>query len=422
MNIHEYQAKEIFKRYGIPIHEGRLAGTPQEAYKIAQEIAEPNRMFAVKAQVHAGGRGKGGGIKIVKSPEEVRDAASKILGHNLVTPQTGPEGKPVHLVLIETTSPLAKEYYASVILDRSAAKPCLIASEAGGMEIEEVAAKAPEKILKQHFCPEKGLSREEAQRLAEKLIPYRRHSEAKPKNLALDPSPPSAAQDDGESLEMTDSNHTAIRQSFSQIFQSLSKLFLELDASLVEINPLAVMSSGEVVAIDAKINFDVNALYRHPEIAALRDPTQEDPREVEAKKFDLSYVGLDGNIGCIVNGAGLAMATMDIIKYAGGEPANFLDVGGGASKEKVAAAFKIILQDPKVKAILVNIFGGILRCDMAAEGILAAVKEVGVKVPLVVRLEGTNEKEGKEILKRSGLNIIPASGFAEAAEKVVAAL
>lgn len=344
-------------------------------------------LFAVKAQVHAGARGKGGGIKIVKSPEEVRDAASKILGRNLVTPQTGPEGKPVDSVLIETTSPLAKEYYASVVLDRSAAKPCLIVSEAGGMEIEEVAASHPEKILKIHFSPDKGLPPEESKQIAARLVPN-------PKQAAV----------------------------FAQIFDGMAKLFLELDASLVEINPLAVMGTGTVIAIDAKINFDDNGLYRHPEIAALRDPRQEDPREVEAKKFDLSYVGLDGNIGCVVNGAGLAMATMDIIQYAGGRPANFLDVGGGANKEKVTAAFKIILTDPKVEAILVNIFGGIMRCDVVAEGILAAVGEVGVKVPLVVRLEGTNVEQGKEILKRSSLKIISAASFKEAAEKVVAAL
>ena len=388
MNIHEYQAKEIFKRYGIPVHEGRVAKSADEAFQCAQELTSPGHSFAVKAQVHAGARGKGGGIKIVKFPEEVRDAARQILAKKLVTPQTGPEGKPVDCVLIETTTKLQKEYYASVVLDRSVAKPCLILSEAGGIEIEEVAAKDPEKILKWHFHPDQGLRPADAQRLAGRL----------------------AAGDPGKA------------PSFAKIFQAMAKIFLELDASLVEINPLAVMGSGEVIAIDAKINFDDNGLYRHPEIAALRDPHQEDPREVEAKKYDLSYVGLDGNIGCIVNGAGLAMATMDIIKYAGGEPANFLDVGGGANKEKVTAAFKIILKDPKVKAILVNIFGGIMRCDVVAEGILAAVAEIGVKVPLVVRLEGTNVKEGKEILKRSSLKIISAAGFAEAAQKVVAAL
>ena len=387
LNIHEYQAKEIFKQYGIPVHPSKLAKTAEEAYLAAKALERPGRDFAVKAQVHAGGRGKGGGIKLVKTAEQVREAASQILGKKLVTPQTGREGKPVDQVLIELTAALKKEFYVSVILDRSAARPCLIASEAGGMDIEEVASKDREKIIKIHFSPETGLEAEKSQKLASKW-----------------------------------GRNPAQIEIFSQTFQALSKLFLEWDVSLVEINPLAVMESGEVIAIDAKINFDDNALYRHPEIAAMRDPNQEDPREVQAKKHDLSYVGLDGNIGCIVNGAGLAMATMDIIKYAGGEPANFLDVGGGANKEKVSAAFKIILTDPKVKAILVNIFGGIMRCDVVAEGILAAVEQVGVKVPLVVRLEGTNVEEGKALLKKSSLKIIPAAGFAEAAEKVVAAL
>lgn len=386
MNIHEYQAKEIFKRYGIPVNEGLIVQTPEEAFEAARKLSQAGR-FAVKAQVHAGGRGKGGGIKIVKTPEEVKEVCRSLLGTKLVTPQTGAGGKRVSKILIEATSPIAREYYASIVLDRSAAKPCLIVSESGGVEIEEVASREPEKIFKHLFSPHDGLGEDEAYRAASQL---------------------------------TQDTNTA--KLFAAVFRPLAKLFLDLDASLVEINPLALMASGKVIAIDAKINFDVNGLYRHPEIAALRDPSQEDPREVEAKKYDLSYVGLDGNIGCIVNGAGLAMATMDIIKFAGGEPANFLDVGGGANKEKVTAAFKIILRDPKVKAILVNIFGGIMRCDVVAEGILAAVKEVGIKVPLVVRLEGTNVTEGKEILKHSGLNIISVSGFAEAAEKVVAAL
>ncbi len=393
MNIHEYQAKEIFKRYGIPTNPGALAKTPEEAHPITARLAQAgSSIFAVKAQIHAGARGKGGGIKLVKSPEEARDTTKVLIGKTLVTPQTGPEGKPVDCVLIEATSPLLKEYYASIVLDRSEAKPCLIASEAGGIEIEEVAAREPEKILKTHFSPFKGMTSEEAHEVARKLT-----------------------KDPGQA------------QTFAQVFQAMAKLFIELDASLVEINPLALMASGEIIAIDAKINFDDNGLYRHPEIAALYDPRQEDPREVEAKKIDLSYVGLEGNIGCIVNGAGLAMATMDIIKYAGGEPANFLDVGGGASKEKVAAAFKIILTDPKVKAILVNIFGGIMRCDVVAEGILAAVHELGSskdaisRIPIVVRLEGTNVKEGRAILEKSSLNLISASSFEEAAEKVVEA-
>ena len=387
-NVHEYQGKSLFKKYGIPFNEGGVADSPEEAFEIAKRLFEPGFTFAVKAQVHAGGRGKGGGIKLVKTPEEVRAAAVQILGKKrLVTPQTGPEGQPIQKLLIEKTTPLSTEYYVSVILDRSAEAPCLIVSPAGGMEIEEVAHTSPEKIFKHYFSVDQGLLEADAQKMAQRL-----------------------------SLNLV---QTAV---CARIFMALAKLFLELDVVLVEINPLALRVLGDIIAIDAKISFDANALYRHPEIAAMRDATQEDPREVEAKKFDLSYVGLDGNIGCVVNGAGLAMATMDIIKYAGGEPANFLDVGGGASKEKVTAAFKIILTDPKVKAILVNIFGGIMRCDVVAEGILAAIKDLGVKVPLVVRLEGTNVEQGKEILKKSGLNIIAASGFAEAAEKVVASL
>lgn len=387
MNIHEYQAKEIFKKYGIPINQGRLARSPDEAYQAALAFGKDRLLFAVKAQVHAGGRGKAGGIKLVKSAQDVKKATEEILDKKLVTPQTGKEGRPVESVLVELTKPLAQEYYLSVVLDRGKALPCLLVSEAGGMDIEEVAQHHPEKIHRRWFSLESGLGLSETQPIAAKLV----------------------------------SNPAQI-ETFAKIFQAASKLFLELDASLVEINPLAITEQGQVLAIDAKINFDDNALYRHPDIEALRDLHQEDPREVEAKKFDLSYVGLDGNIGCIVNGAGLAMATMDIVKYAGGEPANFLDVGGGANKEKVSAAFKIILKDPKVKAILVNIFGGIMRCDVVAEGILAAVQEIGVKVPLVVRLEGTNVKEGKEILKHSKLNVIAANTFSEAAEKVVKAL
>lgn len=388
MNIHEYQAKQIFSKYGITVNCGHTAKSAEEAFLAAQQLSKlPGSHYAVKAQVHAGGRGKGGGIKIVDSPEKAREAAAQILGKRLVTPQTGPEGRPVDLLLVERTSPLDREYYVSVVLDRGLAQPCLIASQAGGMDIEEVADKHPDKIFKTHFSSTQGLPDEEAQAMARRLV----------------------------------QNEKEIRD-FSKIFQAIAKIFIEKDASLIEINPLAVMKTGEVIAIDAKINFDDNALYRQTEVAALRDPHQEDPREVEAKQFDLSYVGLDGNIGCVVNGAGLAMATMDIIKYAGGDPANFLDVGGGASKEKVAAAFKIILKDPKVKAILVNIFGGIMRCDVVAEGILAAAAELGVQVPLVVRLEGTNAKEGKAILQNSKLNVITASGFAEAAEKVVAVL
>ncbi|MBI3307583.1 MAG: ADP-forming succinate--CoA ligase subunit beta [Candidatus Omnitrophica bacterium] len=387
MNIHESQAKEIFRKYNIPINQGRIAKTPDETFNAARELFKTGASLVVKAQIHAGARGKGGGVKLVKSPEEARSVAERLLGKNLITPQTGQEGKPVDSVLIEATTGIAREFYAAVVLDRGVAKPCLIISAAGGIEIEQVAHEDPSKIIKKHFSLDSGLDHKIALEAAKSLV-----SEFK------------------------------AQESFAAIFEAIAKIFLELDASLVEINPLAIMSDGAVIAIDAKINFDDNALYRHPEITAMHDPRQDDPREVQAKKFDLSYVSLDGNIGCIVNGAGLAMATMDIIKYAGGEPANFLDVGGGASKEKVAAAFKIILTDPKVKAILVNIFGGIMRCDVVAEGILAAVGEVGIKVPLVVRLEGTNVKEGKEILKQSSLNIIAAGSFGEAAEKVTAVL
>lgn len=387
MNVHEYQAKEIFKSYGIPINKAEVAKTADEAFEVAKRIGGEGTVFAVKAQVHAGGRGKGGGIKIVKTPEEVRTESEKIIGMTLVTPQTGPEGRPVDVVLIEATSPIKDEYYASIVLDRVTADPCLIVSAAGGMDIEAVAEETPEKILKQHFSADDGLSFDVALEVAKKVV-----------------------DDDGHA------------KAFAETFVAMSKIFLEKDCSLIEINPLSVMENGSVIAIDAKINFDDNALFRQPEIAKMRDEKQEDSREVEARQFDLSYVGLNGNIGCIVNGAGLAMATLDIITYAGGEPANFLDVGGGASKEKVAAAFKIILRDPHVKAILVNIFGGIMRCDIVAEGILAAVDEIGVKVPLIVRLEGTNVKEGKELLEKSSLNIISANGFAEAAEKAVAAV
>lgn len=386
LNIHEYQAKEIFKRYGIPINKSIPADTPEKAAEAAKQLLTPGFNIAVKAQVHAGGRGKGGGIKLVNTPEDTAKETQGMLGRKLVTPQTGAEGRLVSKVLIEATSPIEKEYYVSIVLDRGSEKPCLIVSEAGGMDIERVAKEFPDRIVKKTFSPDAPLSADEAKTAAAKLVKDPKHAEI-----------------------------------FAQVFQAMSKIFLDLDVALIEINPLAVMKNGTVIAIDAKINFDENALYRHPEVAELRDATQEDPREVEAKKYDLSYVGLDGNIGCIVNGAGLAMATMDIIKYAGGEPANFLDVGGGAGKEKVAAAFKIILQDPKVQTILVNIFGGIMRCDVVAEGILAAVDEVGVHVPIVVRLEGTNVKEGKEILKNSSLNIISANTFAEAAEKAVAA-
>lgn len=387
MNIHEYQAKEIFRRYGIPLNEGRVCRTPEEVFEAGQSLLKPGLRLAVKAQVHAGARGKAGGVKILDSAEKARDFARSLLGKNLVTFQTGPEGKPVDCLLVEATSQIQKEYYVGAVLDRSAARPCLILSESGGMEIEEIAKEHPSQIIKFHFSPHTGLDVADAEKIARQThLP--------------DPA----------------------QKTFARILTAVAKLFLDLDASLVEINPLGLMVTGELTAIDAKISFDDNALFRHPEVAKCYDSRQEDAREIEARKFDLSYVGLDGNIGCIVNGAGLAMATMDIIKYAGGEPANFLDVGGGASAEKVAAAFKIILQDSKVKSILVNIFGGIMRCDVVAQGIVEAIKEVGLNVPLVVRLEGTNVEQGKAILSRAGVNLISADSFAEAAEKVVATL
>lgn len=393
MNIHEFQAKELFQRYGIPFHKGVVVNTPEAAYQAANELYDPIRQFAIKAQVHAGGRGKGGGIKMTSDANEVKTFTAKILGKQLVTPQTGPEGKPVDCVLIESTSEIDIEYYASIVLDRSNYKLCLIVSRQGGMDIEEVARLEPDKIIKQHFELEDGLLEKDALQAA----------------LKLNSDPALAAE-------------------LARVFQAMAKLFVEQDCSLIEVNPLALMKNGRIIAIDAKINLDDNALYRHPETAAWYDPAQEDPREVDARKIELSYVGLDGNIGCIVNGAGLAMATMDIIKYAGGEPANFLDVGGGANKEKVTAAFKILLRDQKVKAILVNIFGGIMRCDVVAEGILAAIQDLeksGLeisKIPLVVRLEGTNVEKGREILEKSNLKIMTAASFEEAAHKVVGAI
>ncbi len=385
MNLHEYQAKDLFRQYQIPVSKGQVARSPEEAEKAARALGDGS--FAVKAQIHAGGRGKAGGVKIVRGIAEVRAAAQALLGKTLKTIQTGPSGQPVDQILIEIKSPISREFYAAIALDRSKAQPCLIFSEAGGMEIEEVAKTSPEKIRRKHFSARSGLSESEAKMVF-----------------------------DGSSLSAKDI------QSLYQILINLAKVFLETDASLVEVNPLAQLDSGEWIALDAKVRLDDNGLERHPELARLHDARQEDPRETEAKKFGLSYVGLEGNIGCMVNGAGLAMATMDLIKLAGGEPANFLDVGGGAAQEKVAAAFKLILTDPKVRAILVNIFGGIMRCDVIAQGILAAMKEIDLKVPLVVRLEGTQVKEGKEILKRSGLKIISAESLQEAAQKVVSSV
>ena len=383
MNLHEYQAKEIFARYGIPIPPaGQVARTPEEAVAAARAI--DGGKYVVKAMVHAGGRGKAGGVILTDNLEVVRSSAQKLLGTRLKTFQTSLQGQPVDQVLIEPQTPIAKEFYAAVALDRTNESPCLIFSEAGGVEIEEVAQKTPEAVLKKTFSARTGLSLSEARAFAGK-------SSVSPKQA----------------------------EELAGVFVSMAKVFIENDASLVEINPLCLTRTGGWVAVDAKVRLDDNALEFHPELARYHDPHQEDPRETEAKKFGLSYVGLEGNIGCMVNGAGLAMATMDLIKLAGGEPANFLDVGGGASKERVTAAFKIILTDPNVRAILVNIFGGIMRCDVVAEGILAAVRETSLKVPLVVRLEGTQSKEGKEILRKSGLEIISAEGLEEAAEKVV---
>lgn len=383
MNIHEYQAKDIFRQFGIEVPSGRVFDQSHLTLEGIRSVG--SGPFVVKAQVHAGGRGKAGGIKIVPTAEAAFEAAKSLLGQELVTYQTGGRGKPVDHVLVEPSRNIAKEIYLAVILDRERALPCVVCSDAGGVDIETIARQAPEKILKFHFDPD--------------VLPE-----------------PHAFEAFFQKLNVPGLN----RKELAGITGKLCKLFVTLDASLVEVNPLGLMQDKTLVPIDAKINFDVNALFRHPEIAALYDPRQVDTRETEAKKFDLSYVGLDGNIGCMVNGAGLAMATMDLIKFSGGEPANFLDVGGGATKEKVAAAFEIILKDTRVKAILVNIFGGIMRCDVIAKGILAATAEKNLKVPLVVRLEGTNVKEGKELIQKSKLSVISADSFEDGAKKVVA--
>ncbi|GIU78834.1 MAG: succinate--CoA ligase [ADP-forming] subunit beta [Bryobacteraceae bacterium] len=382
MKIHEYQAKEILARYGVPIPRGRVASTPAEARSIAEEIGA---RVVVKAQIHAGGRGKGGGVKLAATPAEAESVASQILGMTLVTHQTGPEGRLVRTVLVEETLPIAQELYAGIVLDRAQGKPVLMASAAGGMDIEEVAAKTPELILKEAFDPGDGLLPFQARKLAF--------------GIGLKGAAASAA---------------------AKLFQALARAWVETDASLAEINPLVVTEDQRVIALDAKFNFDDNALYRHPEIAALRDINEEDPLEVEASKFGLNYIKLDGNVGCMVNGAGLAMATMDIIKYAGGNPANFLDVGGGANQEQITNAFRILMSDPHVKAVLINIFGGILRCDTLASGVVAAARELDFKLPLVIRMEGTNVEEGRRILRESGLNFTVADGMKDAAEKVVA--
>ncbi|MGB9610969.1 MAG: ADP-forming succinate--CoA ligase subunit beta [Bryobacteraceae bacterium] len=382
MKIHEYQAKQILARYGVPIPRGRVAETPEEARAIAAEIGA---RVVVKAQIHAGGRGKGGGVKLAATPDEAAQVASQILGMTLVTHQTGPEGRLVRRVLVEETLPIAQELYAGIVLDRTQGRPVLMASAAGGMEIEEVAARSPELILKQSFDPGDGLLAFQARRLA-----Y---------GIGLQGAAASGA---------------------AKLFQALARAWVDTDASLAEINPLVVTEDQRVVALDAKFNFDDNALYRHPDIAALRDIHEEDPLEVEASKYGLNYIKLDGNVGCMVNGAGLAMATMDIIKYAGGSPANFLDVGGGANQEQITNAFRILMSDANVRAVLINIFGGILRCDTLAAGVVAAARQLDFRLPLVIRMEGTNVEEGRRILRESGLNFVVAEGMKDAAEKVVA--
>lgn len=382
MNIHEYQAKEVLKQYGVVVPDGKVAFSVEEAVKAAEEIGTD--VTVVKAQIHAGGRGKAGGVKIAKHLDEVRTYAEELLGKKLVTHQTGPEGKEVKRLLIEQGCDIQSEYYVGMVVDRSTGRVAIMASEEGGTEIEEVAAKTPEKIFKEVIDPVIGLSPYQARRLAFNInIPNELVGKA------------------------------------VSFMMGLYQAFVEKDCSIAEINPLVTTGDGEVLALDAKLNFDDNALYRHPDIVELRDLDEEDEKEIEASKYDLSYIALDGNIGCMVNGAGLAMATMDIIKYYGGEPANFLDVGGGATAEKVTEAFKIILSDPNVKGIFVNIFGGIMKCDVIAEGVVEATKQVGLEIPLVVRLEGTNVELGKKILQDSGLNITAADSMADGAQKIV---
>ena len=385
MNIHEYQAKAVLKSFGVSVPQGGIAFSPDEAVQHAESLGGP--VWVVKAQIHAGGRGKGGGVKVVKSVDDVRAEADRMLGMTLITHQTGPEGKEVGRVYIEEGSEIERELYLSILVDRATSKVSFIASTEGGMDIEEVAAETPEKILTVCVDPVAGITDANGQEIA-------------------------------AALELTGNQ---VDQCVALV-KNLYKAFVDTDMSLLEINPLVVNGAGDLICLDAKVNFDSNALYRHDDIVELRDLSEEDPAEVEASKYDLSYVKLDGSIGCMVNGAGLAMATMDIIKLYGEEPANFLDVGGGATKEKVTEAFKIILSDSNVKGILVNIFGGIMRCDIIAEGVIAAASELALSVPLVVRLEGTNVEQGKEIMAASGLAIIPADNLEDAAEKIVAAV
>ncbi|CAG7623428.1 ADP-forming succinate--CoA ligase subunit beta [Paenibacillus allorhizosphaerae] len=382
MNIHEYQGKAVLKQYGVAVPEGKVAFTVDEAVEAAKSLGTP--VVVVKAQIHAGGRGKAGGVKVAKNLDEVRTYASQILGKVLVTHQTGPEGKEVKRLLIEQGCDIKKEYYVGVVVDRGTGRVVMMASEEGGTEIEEVAAHTPEKIFKEVIDPAVGLQAFQARKLAYAInIPRELVNKAVKFMLAL------------------------------------YAAFVEKDCSIAEINPLVVTGDGNVMALDAKLNFDSNALFRHKDIQELRDLDEEDEKEIQASKYDLSYIALDGNIGCMVNGAGLAMATMDIIKYYGGDPANFLDVGGGATKEKVTEAFKIILSDESVKGIFVNIFGGIMKCDVIADGVVAAARELGLSRPLVVRLEGTNVELGKKILNESGLNIVAADSMADGAQKIV---
>ncbi|MBS0499734.1 MAG: ADP-forming succinate--CoA ligase subunit beta [Burkholderiaceae bacterium] len=385
MKIHEYQGKEILRQFGVPVPRGIPAFTVQEAVEAAQKLGGP--VWVVKAQIHAGGRGKGGGVKLAKSIDQVKELAGQILGMQLVTHQTGPEGQKVRRLYIEEGADIQKEYYLSVVTDRATQKVAFIASSEGGMDIEEVAHSTPEKIVKVFVDPLVGVTAAQGEELA--------------RGVGMPAG--SVAQ-------------------FVDVCQKVYKCYMDTDASLVEINPLNRDGKGNIIALDAKFNFDSNALFRHPEIVALRDLDEEDPAEVQASKFDLAYISLDGNIGCLVNGAGLAMATMDTIKLFGGEPANFLDVGGGATPEKVTEAFKIMLKNPKVKGILVNIFGGIMKCDTIATGVITASKAVQLSVPLVVRMKGTNEELGKKMLAESGLPIISADTMAEAATKIVAAV
>jgi succinyl-CoA synthetase beta subunit len=382
MKIHEYQAKSILARYGVPVPQGEVVFSAADAAAAAKRLGGT---VVVKAQIHAGGRGKGGGVKVVKSPEQAQEAAQKMIGMNLVTYQTGPQGQRVERVLVEQGLSIQRELYLGLVLDRSSERPVLMVSPDGGVEIEKVAEETPERIFKEFVHPAIGLSAYQTRKLA----------------FALGLQGAQVAQ-------------------ASRLMSAVYDAFVKTDASLVEINPLIVTADGSLLALDAKMNFDDNALYRHPDIKEMRDLAEEDPLEIEASKYSLNYIKLDGTVGCMVNGAGLAMATMDIIKLAGGEPANFLDVGGGANAEQIRNAFKILMSDKNVRAVLINIFGGILRCDVLAEGVIAAVKELGVPVPIVIRMEGTNVEKGKQMLRDSGLNFTTADDMKEAAEKVVA--